>query len=251
MLYPVLLFDLFGTLVHFTSRVPSVQIAGETRRSTMHWLEDTVSRELPHVSFSDFLLAIGTVTSEIVTGRPPDYLEVSSQERFARALARLNAPESGRAGLAERLSLAHMAHLAGQTVMPPEHGELLRELGRDRVLGLLSNFDHGPTAHAILRREGIEDLFRVVLISEEFGRRKPHPAIFTKALKELGAAASEVLYIGDTFEDDVAGARAAGIEAAWIDAKGAGISAGSNAPAHVLCRLTDLAPLLGDGRPPA
>lgn len=244
--YPVLLFDLFGTLVHFTARVPAVQVAGETRRSTMHWLVEAAARELPGVRFSDFLLAIGQVTAEIVSGRAPEYLEVPSRQRFQRALALLGVPEPERRAAAERLSLAHMAHLAGQTEMPAEHGALLRELGRDRVLGLVSNFDHAPTARSVLRREGIEEVFRAVLISEEFGRRKPHPAIFEEALRRLGAGRTETLYVGDTVEEDVRGAYAAGIDVAWIDVEGAGAPGGAAPPSHILRRLTDLRSVLSE-----
>jgi putative hydrolase of the HAD superfamily len=245
MRYPFLLFDLFGTVVHFSSRVPSVQVAGETRRSTMYWLEAEVGRELPDVRFDDFLSAIGRVTEEIVRGRAPEFLEVPSQQRFARALERLGVTGPGADETAGRLSQAHMAHLAKQTHTPAEHAMLLRELAGDHILGLVSNFDHGATARAILRRDGIEDLFRVVLISDGFGRRKPHPAIFVEGLRLLGASADRSLYVGDTLEDDVGGARRAGLDVAWIDTKGTLPVPDDLHPTHTLRRLVDLPHVLG------
>ena len=242
--YPVILFDLFGTIVRFTARVPAVRVGGEVRRSTMAWLEAAVERELPGVRFGDFEAAIGQVTAEIVRGRPPEYLEVHSRLRFQRALALVGCDGASAAETAERLSLAHMAHLASQTEMPAEHRALLVDLGRDRILGLVSNFDHAATARSILAREGIDDLFRVILISDEVGRRKPHPAIFEQALGCLGARRDEALYVGDTIEDDVRGARAAGIDVAWIDAAGAGVPEGAAPPTWTLGRLTDLRAIL-------
>jgi len=53
-----------------------------------------------------------------------------------------------------------------------------------------------------------------------------------------------VLFVGDTFADDVGGARAAGVEVAWIDARGQGIPPGAVPPRWVLRTLPDLLPAL-------
>ena len=42
------------------------------------------------------------------------------------------------------------------------------------------------------------------------GVEKPDPAIFRAALEALGVAPEEALYVGDLYEVDVVGARAAG-----------------------------------------
>jgi putative hydrolase of the HAD superfamily len=51
-----------------------------------------------------------------------------------------------------------------------------------------------------------------VLTSAEVGARKPAPAMFEQALALTGATASQAIHVGDSLEEDVAGARAAGIE---------------------------------------
>src|SRR5438094_115566 len=63
-------------------------------------------------------------------------------------------------------------------------------------------------------------------------------------LRGLGLAAGEVLLVGDTWGEDVAGARAAGLEAAWIDAHGHGVPEGADPPRYVLRALPELAALL-------
>jgi putative hydrolase of the HAD superfamily len=55
-----------------------------------------------------------------------------------------------------------------------------------------------------------------VLDSALVGVEKPDPAIFRAALTALGVAAEEALYVGDLYEVDVVGARAAGIEAVLL-----------------------------------
>jgi putative hydrolase of the HAD superfamily len=53
--------------------------------------------------------------------------------------------------------------------------------------------------------------------SASHGKTKPHPAIFQAALDELSVSAAEAAMVGDSPEDDVAGARALGMRAFLID----------------------------------
>jgi putative hydrolase of the HAD superfamily len=55
-------------------------------------------------------------------------------------------------------------------------------------------------------------LLNGALTSAEFGAAKPAAAIFTAALELAGATAAAALHVGDSFEEDVIGARGAGIE---------------------------------------
>ena len=242
--YRALFFDLFGTLVLFKPKVPTISVAGTTWRSTMHWLQEHVERELPGVSYEDFIASMVTVTEEIVRARPPEYREVLSHERFARALERIAIRHPDPDALARRLSLRHMDHLAASTETPGAHVDLLRRLAGRYQTALISNFDHAPTARRVLDDHGLAPFLKATLISADFGRRKPHPAIFHAALEALGTDASETLYIGDTLADDVAGARAAGMDAVWINPSGAELQPGSPQPAHTIARLTDLSDLL-------
>ena len=68
---------------------------------------------------------------------------------------------------------------------------------------------------------GFGPLLDVVVISEEAGVTKPDPRIFRMALDELGCPASETVMIGDAWETDIAGARAAGIRPLWFNRFGA------------------------------
>jgi len=52
------------------------------------------------------------------------------------------------------------------------------------------------------------------------GKTKPHPAIFLSALGELGVRAEEAAMVGDSPEDDIAGARALGMRAFLVDREG-------------------------------
>ncbi len=67
---------------------------------------------------------------------------------------------------------------------------------------------------------GLDGLIESVLTSARIGYRKPHPAVYAAALREAGVAAGEALFVGDSWEHDVAGPRRAGMAALLIDRSG-------------------------------
>ena len=97
-------------------------------------------------------------------------------------------------------------------------------LGELRARGLrvlvVSNWD--VSLPRVLERCGIAGLIDATVTSAEVGARKPDPAIFLTALELTGSTPDEALHVGDTAEEDVTGARAAGIRALLIDRGGRG-----------------------------
>jgi putative hydrolase of the HAD superfamily len=84
----------------------------------------------------------------------------------------------------------------------------LRERGVKLVV--VSNWD--VSLHDVLAQTGLLPLLDGVLTSAEFGSGKPAPAIFEAALARAGASPAQALHVGDSLEEDVRGAHAAGIE---------------------------------------
>ena len=73
------------------------------------------------------------------------------------------------------------------------------------------------------RRFGVADAIHGVVSSHSVGWRKPHPAIFERALELAGAEPSDTFHIGDNLIADVWGAQQLGIRAIWrrsTDARG-------------------------------
>lgn len=75
--------------------------------------------------------------------------------------------------------------------------------------------------NACQRRTGAERWLRHWVAADHVGFAKPHRAPFIEALKLMQCEPSEVLHVGDHPEDDVKGARAMGMQAAWVNRKGA------------------------------
>jgi putative hydrolase of the HAD superfamily len=138
--------------------------------------------------------------------------------------------------LVERFVASSRAALA-------ESRAVLAELAADYALGVVSNF-YG-NVERILRDAGIAPLLRVVADSTAVGAAKPDAAIFQHAVARLGTPASETLHVGDSYERDVLGARAAGLRAAWLTGDHAPTAAPDRAAADVrLASLRELRPWL-------
>jgi putative hydrolase of the HAD superfamily len=102
---------------------------------------------------------------------------------------------------------------------PEVPGTLARLRADGARLAVVSNWD--VSLHDVLERTGLRRLVDAVVISAELGVAKPDPAIFRAALERLGADVAGAVHVGDSLEADVAGARAAGLEAVLVVRHGA------------------------------
>ena len=102
----------------------------------------------------------------------------------------------------------------------PEVPEVLAALRAGGArLAVVSNWD--VSLHDVLERTRLRGLVDAVVISAELGAAKPDPAIFRAALERLAVPAAEAMHVGDSVETDVAGARAAGLQAVLVARNGA------------------------------
>ena len=123
--------------------------------------------------------------------------------------------------------------------------DTLRTLQQRGVyLGVVSNIDEDQLAH-LLPLAAIEGYFDSILSSERALSCKPDRGIFDAALRHAGCNAGEVLFVGDTLAQDIAGANRAGLRSALLwhrddreppDAE--------PRPDHVIRRIPDVVQLL-------
>jgi len=93
----------------------------------------------------------------------------------------------------------------------------LDELRRHGLLiGLVSNGQRDLDEFVSHHRLDVD----AVVGSSSHGRIKPHPSIFTAALGALGVAPSDAAMVGDSYEDDIEGARSLGMRAILLDRDG-------------------------------
>ena len=122
------------------------------------------------------------------------------------------------------------------TAFPDVRPALESARARRQRLVVVSNWD--VSLIGVLRRLELEPLLDGIVTSAAAGARKPSPAIFEQALGQAGVSAAEAIHVGDTLDEDVAGARAAGIEPILIRRGG-----GPPVPGvRTIASLTELAP---------
>ena len=91
---------------------------------------------------------------------------------------------------------------------------------RDAGLRLVVVSNANGTLHAKFRRLGLDQYFACILDSCDEGVEKPDPALFRIALERSGANAATTIHVGDLYQIDVVGARAAGIRGVLLDEGG-------------------------------
>jgi HAD superfamily hydrolase (TIGR01509 family) len=85
--------------------------------------------------------------------------------------------------------------------------------GHGLAIGLISNGQRDLEEFARHHRLDVD----VAVGSKSHGRTKPHASIFERALGVIGVATRDAVMVGDSYEDDIEGARALGMRAILID----------------------------------
>jgi putative hydrolase of the HAD superfamily len=120
------------------------------------------------------------------------------------------------------LEAEHAAWDPARQLAAHTHALLEALRGRGLKLGLVSNaFDPGWLLHRDLEQMGLAERLDFSVFSSEVGKRKPHPAIFERALEALGVAAEDTVFVGDRLYEDVRGAGELGmttVQALWFRA---------------------------------
>jgi 2-haloacid dehalogenase len=134
------------------------------------------------------------------------------------------------------------AVVGGMTRLPA-HPEVPAALGRlaegGRRLAALTNSTE-RVARAQLEHAGILDAFEAVLSADTVHRLKPAPEPYLMAASSLGVAPADVLLVA-AHAWDVAGARAAGCQAAFVTRPGKVLDPLAHPPDLVVTDLDDLA----------
>jgi len=86
---------------------------------------------------------------------------------------------------------------------------------KDVPLAVISNWD--ARLRPLLQQFNLDRYFEIIVVSCEVGFAKPSPVIFEHAAKKLGIAPEHIVHVGDSAEEDVAGAKAAGVGALLLN----------------------------------
>jgi putative hydrolase of the HAD superfamily len=124
--------------------------------------------------------------------------------------------------LGRYLEAEHLAWDPARILAAHTHPLLESLRAQGLKLGLVSNaFDPGWLLHRDLQQMGLEERLDFSVFSSELGVRKPHPAIFRRALEALDVEPERALFVGDRLYEDVRGAAELGmttVQALWFRA---------------------------------
>lgn len=134
---------------------------------------------------------------------------------FAEMFRQVGVPESSFPALTQRMFARHAEKNLWAAVRERTVDTLEELRRRGYRLGVISNAD--GRVEALLESVGLRPHFEAVVDSGAVGINKPDPRIFHLAAERMGVQPAEALYVGDIYEIDVRGARAAGMEAILID----------------------------------
>ena len=144
--------------------------------------------------------AVG-IFREIITRHSTDFTRRLPPEKLAQ-LPRLFA-ETHRAASRYRLQLYHGVEDTLKQLLPKYH------------LALVSD---GQTAYAVpeLNAVGLFGYFDPVIVSGDFGYRKPDKRLFESALAAMKMEPSEVLFVGNDMYNDIHGAQKLGMKTVFF-----------------------------------
>ena len=142
-----------------------------------------------------------------------EYVPGYRRQVWRDALASLGASDGA---VADRLAAAYIDARRARETIDPVAAPVLEALARRYRLALVTN-GAPDVQREKLSRTPFAPFFKAIVVSVEVGYGKPDPRLFEHAARALDVTAAECAVVGDSLQRDVAGARAAGMKAVWLD----------------------------------
>ncbi len=177
-----------------------------------------------------------------------DWIEYSSDKALRMALAEFGYPDLPQSLVDESLKALYAYGEALWRPFPDTYATLDALRDKGYRLAIISNARDASNVHRLIDANRLRAWFDPILISAEFGVRKPNPRIFKAVLDQWQIKPDEAVMIGDMLGADVLGAKNAGLPGVWATMQA---DRGAN-DAHIdtiipdaqIASLSELLPLL-------
>jgi putative hydrolase of the HAD superfamily len=162
--------------------------------------------------WQEYCRLLEDVQPEILAGLvTPDQARAERFRRLVKFCGRTLGPSD-----AERLSRTYRSHYQAARRLVPGARHLLEWLQGRAVVAVVTNNQIAEQEEK-LSHFGLRPLVDHLVVSEGVGVSKPDARIFEIALHRAGAAPANAVMLGDSWPNDILGARAAGIRAVWFN----------------------------------
>ncbi len=162
---------------------------------------------VPDLLSIETLIAIRDQVAEEQKGRGLTH-EAIRLEAFKRTLQFIESPDDD---LAAHLNALYLKHRFEDIQLFDDVLPILNTLQDHYMMGLLSNGNTYP------ERCGLGGYFRFVVFAQDYGIQKPDPRLFEIAIKCAGCTKRQLLHIGDSFQNDIIGAKQVGVRSVWLN----------------------------------
>ena len=203
-------FDMGGTIDTF-------KYTQEYRIRNTHLIKDCLAKVSIVLDWTDEQLA------EAITNGASDYLrwnmksnvELSSAEIWSRFYLNGQSVSIDEiAPISEELAFLYETKLYHRELREEIPSVLAKVKEMGFRMGIISNTQSINQVRYNLNKYGIKDYFDQIILSSEYGRRKPDPAIFYHAAREANVPTGCCAYVGDKINRDIIGAKRSGFQLA-------------------------------------
>jgi len=203
------LFDLFDTLI-IIRKNPDFNSPSFMR------MYKFLSENGVDVPLDRFREAYNEARDELYAKADPNLEEPHFNIRIALTLKILGYNYAASSRLVTSASAEFCREFMKYVYLDEDAEPLLRSLYGKYKLGIVSNYAIPECAFELIKTYGLEGLFNVVVVSGAVNKRKPSPEIFNRTLNALGVSAAETVFVGDTMDADIEGAKAVGMKAVYL-----------------------------------
>ena len=195
--------------------------------------------------FETFEKAYNKARDELYAKADPNLEEPHFNTRIAQTLKNLGYNYNIKSSLVQTASKKFCEEFIKFVYLDADAETLLQSLHGKYKLGIVSNYAIPECVDRLLKDHDLNRMFDVVVVSGAINKRKPSPEIFKKTLKTLEVSAAETVFVGDTLDADIEGAKKVGMKAVYIQRR-MEKKANQIQPDKTIKSLTELTTLLED-----